>query len=157
MDAGTLQAKLQEQLSSTAEALEAIHRDVAGIGDQRRMQARARRAARAKPPNFAVGDFVLVASVVAAPNKLAIKWQGPKRVVKAVSAWIFDVEDLVEPRATSTHHVSRLLFYAKSAREVTEDLLQHALHAQGGHCVEDFRGIRHIVQIVNVAVLVVLL
>lgn len=143
MDEGTLHAKIQEHLSSTAEALEAMHRDVAEIGDQRRMQARARRAARAKPPNFGVGDFVLVASVVAAPNKLSIKWQGPKRVTKAISDWIFEVEDLVEPYVTSTHHVSRLRFYAESAREVTEDLLQHALNAQGGHCVEEFRGIRH--------------
>ncbi|KAJ8561935.1 hypothetical protein ON010_g7742 [Phytophthora cinnamomi] len=142
MDEGTLHVKIQEHLSSIAKALEAMHRDVAEIGDQRRMQARARRAARAKPPNFVVGDFVLVASVVAAPNKLSIKWQGPKHVTKAVSDWIFEVEDLVEPHVTSTHHVSRLRFYAESAREVSEDLLQHALHAQGGHCVEDFRGIR---------------
>ncbi|POM74001.1 Hypothetical protein PHPALM_9096 [Phytophthora palmivora] len=33
--------------------------------------------------------------------------------------------------------------YAESSREVTEDLLNYALHSKGGHCVEVFRDIRY--------------
>ncbi|GMF18554.1 unnamed protein product [Phytophthora fragariaefolia] len=142
MDEETLRAKILEHLAATAASLEAIHREVAVTSDRRRLQARARRAAEAKPPNFSAGDFVLAATVIALPNKLAIKWQGPKRVVRALTDWIFEVEDLNEPHAKSTHHVSRLRFYAEATREVTEGLLQYALHSQGGHCVQAFRGIR---------------
>ncbi|KAF4139329.1 hypothetical protein GN958_ATG11476 [Phytophthora infestans] len=75
-------------------------------------------------------------------NKLAIKWQGPKRIVRAVTASIFEVEGLNPPQRITTHHVSRIRLYAEADREVTEDLLQYALHSQGGHCVEAFRGLR---------------
>ncbi|GMG14688.1 unnamed protein product [Phytophthora fragariaefolia] len=142
MDEETLHAKVQEHLVETAKALEMMHRDVSTISDRRRLQARARRAAKAKPPNFSVGDFVLTASVLSMPNKLAIKWQGPKRVVQSLTEWVFEVEDLNPPHNRTKHHVSRLRFYAESSRDVTEDLLQHALHSQGGHCVEAFCGIR---------------
>ncbi|OWZ07298.1 hypothetical protein PHMEG_00020325 [Phytophthora megakarya] len=142
MDEETLRTKIMDHLTATAASLEPMHREVATCSDQRRMQARARRAAKAKPPNFSVDDFVLAATVIALPNKLAIKWQGPKRVVQAVSDWIFEVEDLAEPHTRTTHHVSRLQFYAESTREVTEDMLQFALHSQGGRCVEGFHGIR---------------
>ncbi|KAE9154529.1 hypothetical protein PF005_g1954 [Phytophthora fragariae] len=119
-----------------------MHIEVAVTSDRRRLQTRARRAAEAKLPNFSAGDFVLAATVIALPNKLAIKWQGPKRVVRALADWIVEVEDLNEPHAKSTHHVSRLRFYAEATREVMEDLLQYALHSQGGHCVQEFRCIR---------------
>ncbi|KAE8982236.1 hypothetical protein PR001_g23792 [Phytophthora rubi] len=142
MDEEMLRTKVQQHLTETAQALEMMHREVSAISDRRRLQARARRAAKAKPPNFSVGDFVLAASVISMPNKLAIKWQGPKRVVQALTDWVFEVEDLNAPHTKTKHHVSRLRFYAESSREVTEDLLQYALHSQGGHCVEAFCGIR---------------
>ncbi|GMF48384.1 unnamed protein product [Phytophthora fragariaefolia] len=75
-------------------------------------------------------------------NKLAINWQGPKRIVRTISDWVFEVESLNPPQVTTTHHVSRLRFYAEASRGVTEDLLQYALHSQGRHLVEDFRGVR---------------
>ncbi|GMG18102.1 unnamed protein product [Phytophthora fragariaefolia] len=101
-------AKILEHLAATAASLEAMHREVAVTSDRRRLQARARRAAEAKPPSVSAGDFVLAATVIALPNKLAIKWQGPKHVVRALTNWIFEVEDLNEPHAKSTHHVSLL-------------------------------------------------
>ncbi|KAF4027458.1 hypothetical protein GN244_ATG20937 [Phytophthora infestans] len=125
-----------------ARALEDMHHEVANTSDQRRIQARARQAARSKPPNFAVGDFVLVAGVLPLANKLAIKWQGPKRIVRAVTAWIFEVEDLNPPQHITAHHVSRIRLFAETDREVTEDMLQYALHSQGGHCVEAYRDVR---------------
>ncbi|OWY90787.1 hypothetical protein PHMEG_00040924 [Phytophthora megakarya] len=70
------------------------------------------------------------------------KVQGPKRIVNCVSDWIFEVQDLLEPFTIKTHHASRLRFYAEQHRDVTEDLLQDALHTQVGHLVEAFEGIR---------------
>ncbi|OWY91835.1 hypothetical protein PHMEG_00039421, partial [Phytophthora megakarya] len=135
--------KLQQQhFREVASALEAMHREVAETSDRRRRQARDRRAAKAKEALFSKGDFVLAANVIEYPNKLAIKWQGPKRIVNCVSDWIFEVQDLLEPFTIKTHHASRLRFYAEQHRDVTEDLLQHALHTQGGHLVEAFEGIR---------------
>ncbi|KAE9025826.1 hypothetical protein PR002_g11067 [Phytophthora rubi] len=39
------------------------------------------------------------------------------------------------PFAISTHHASRLKFYADASRNVTEDLVAQAMHADGGHLV----------------------
>ncbi|GMF43963.1 unnamed protein product [Phytophthora fragariaefolia] len=142
MDVETLRTKVQQHLTETAQVLEMMHSEVSDISDRRRLQARVRRAAKAKPPNFSVGDFVLAAPVISMPNKLAIKWQGPKRVVHALTDWVFEVDDLNVPHTKTKHHVSRLRFYAESSRGVTEVLLQYALHSQGGHCVEAFYGIR---------------
>ncbi|KAE9351508.1 hypothetical protein PR003_g4855 [Phytophthora rubi] len=142
MSAEVLQRSREQHLAQMAEALEAMHRDVAETSDRRRMQARARRASKSKPPNFSVGDFVLVAMVTQHANKLTIDWQGPNRIVRAISDWVFEVESLNPPQGTTTHHVSRLRFYAEASRGVTEDLLQYALHSQGGHLVEAFRGVR---------------
>ncbi|POM74000.1 Hypothetical protein PHPALM_9095 [Phytophthora palmivora] len=75
MDATTLWTKQQHYLEDAAEALASMHRDVAQMGDQRQIQARARQAVKAKPPNFTIGDFVLTASVIPVPNKLSIKWR----------------------------------------------------------------------------------
>ncbi|OWZ16445.1 hypothetical protein PHMEG_0009767 [Phytophthora megakarya] len=36
------------------------------------------------------------ANVIKFQNKLAMKWQGPKKTVSCVSDWIFDVQNLVE-------------------------------------------------------------
>ena len=46
------------------------------------------------------------------------------------------------PFTVSTHHASRLKFYADAARGVTEDLVAQALHGDGGHLVEAFLGCR---------------
>ncbi|GMF59940.1 unnamed protein product [Phytophthora fragariaefolia] len=138
MDEETLSAKVQQHLTETAQALELMHREMSAISDRRRLQARAHRAAKAKPPNFSVGDFVLAASVISMPNKLAIKWQGPKRVVQAITDWVLEVEALNAPHTKTKHHVSRLRFYADSSREMTEDFLQYALHSHVGECVEAF-------------------
>ncbi|POM60164.1 hypothetical protein PHPALM_31009 [Phytophthora palmivora] len=105
------------------------------------MQAYDRRAVNAQRSRFGNGDYGLAASVIEYPNKLAIKWQGPKRIINCLSDWIFEVQDLHTPFTIHTHHASRLRFYAEGHREVTKDLIQHALHAQGGHMVESFEGV----------------
>ncbi|GMF38551.1 unnamed protein product [Phytophthora fragariaefolia] len=90
MSAAVLQRSEEQHLTQMAEVLEAMHRDVAETSDRRRMQARARRASKSKPPIFSVGDFVLAAMVTQHASKLVINWQEPKRIVRAISDWVFE-------------------------------------------------------------------
>ncbi|POM61080.1 putative retroelement, partial [Phytophthora palmivora] len=109
---------MQEQhFKELANALDALHREVAMSSSKRRQQARDRRAMNAQQARFGSGDYVLAASVIEYPNKLAIKWQGPKRIINCLSDWIFEVQDLHAPFTIHTHHASRLRFYAESHRE----------------------------------------
>ncbi|KAG7387330.1 hypothetical protein PHYPSEUDO_014424 [Phytophthora pseudosyringae] len=121
-----------------AEAVEAMHRDIAETSERRLVLARARRASKSKPPNFATADFVLVAMVTQHANKLVINWHGPKRIVHAISNWEFEVENLNPPQAKTTPHVSRLRFYANANRGITKDLLQYVLRSQGGISLKPF-------------------
>ncbi|GMF40579.1 unnamed protein product [Phytophthora fragariaefolia] len=92
--------------------------------------------------NSDVGAFVLAARVVPCANKLAVTWQGPKRVVRAITDYIYEVQDIVSPFALATHHASRLRYYQDGLQGVTQDLEAHALHAAGGHLVEQFLKVR---------------
>ncbi|GMF43538.1 unnamed protein product [Phytophthora fragariaefolia] len=93
MSAEVLQRIQEHHLTQMAKVLEVMHRDVAETSDRRRMQARARRASKSKPPNFSVDDSVPVAMVTQHADKLTINWQGPKRIVRAISGWVFEVEE----------------------------------------------------------------
>lgn len=57
------------------------------------MQARARRVTAAKLPNLSVEDLMLAAMVIELPNHLLLQWQVPKRVMHAITDWIFEIED----------------------------------------------------------------
>ncbi|OWZ15123.1 hypothetical protein PHMEG_00011292 [Phytophthora megakarya] len=141
MDGIVIELIKDEHFREVASALEAMQREVAETSDRRRRHARDRRAAKAKEAFFSDGDSVLAANVIEYPNKLAIKCQGPKRIVNCVSDWIFEAQDLLEPLTIKTHHASCLRFYTEQHHDITEDLVQHALHTQGGHLVEAFEGI----------------
>ena len=68
-------------------------------------------ASRGELPNFTEGDFVLVAREdFFADEKLALRWRGPRRVIKALSEYVFQVEDL-RNGSTEDVHGSRLKFY----------------------------------------------
>ncbi|ETK84859.1 hypothetical protein F441_10400 [Phytophthora nicotianae CJ01A1] len=79
-------------------------------------------------PHFTEADFVLAAQVLSRANKLAVQWKGIKRIVKVTFSRF-------KPFELSTHHASRLKFYADASRDVTEDLIAQAMHAEGGHSV----------------------
>lgn len=85
---------------------------------------------------FSIGDFVLAATAVKGGNKLALHWRGPKRVVRSLNDYTFEVQDLCAPYNVVARHASRLKFYRDSERGVTEDLIAHALHGEGGHLVD---------------------
>jgi hypothetical protein len=88
-----------------------------------------------------VGDYVLVGSVSRRRSKLQIRWLGPRRVIQAITDWIFMVEDLRDSKQ-SIHHVSRLKLFAAKDLLVTQDLLDHVAYVEGGHIVEELRDCR---------------
>ena len=111
-------------------ALDTMHRQVAETKTRKRRLAieAHNRATNIAPVNFEVGDFVLVAKVDRKKgSKSQATWQGPKRIVRAASDLVYDVEDLITGR-TSTVHASRIKCYDDSSLEVTEELLQTIQH-----------------------------
>jgi hypothetical protein len=62
-----------------------------------------------------------------AHNKLSLKWRGPKRVLEAISDYVFIVEDLGTGHSTTVHG-SRLRFYHDASLDVTADLLAQVAH-----------------------------
>ncbi len=126
-----------------AAARDALHRDVAAVANTKRAKERDRRNAQptVKAIHLDVGDYFLVGSVSRRRSKLQIRWLGPRRIVQAITDWIFVVEDLRNGKQ-STHHVSRLKLFAAKDLLVTQDLLDHVAYVEGGHIVEELRDCR---------------
>ncbi|KAH9109664.1 hypothetical protein LEN26_013982 [Aphanomyces euteiches] len=72
-----ISAELQSSITSTAQSLQNMHRDMAETSAKRRRQAHMARNRRAKQLTFSVGDFVLVGAVCQLLPKLALQWRGP--------------------------------------------------------------------------------
>ncbi|KAG2778310.1 hypothetical protein PC129_g11345 [Phytophthora cactorum] len=119
-------------------ALDTIHQQRLMTSNSQNVQNRKRAAAKSgvRMANYSVGDLVLAASAIHSGNKLAVHWRGPKRVVRSLNDYTFEGQDLCASYARTARHASRLKFYRDSARGVTEDLLSHALHGEGGHLAE---------------------
>ena len=56
--------------------------------------------------------------------------------MRAVSKWVFEVQDLFAPFKTSVAHVSRLQFYADAQRGQMSDLVEYAVAHQDFFLVE---------------------
>lgn len=123
-----------------AAARDQMHREVTSTANKKRAAERDRRNAnpRVRILRLDVGDFVLVGSVSRRRSKLQICWLGPRRVVQAITDWVFVVEDL-RNGVLSEHHISRLKFYAASDLNVTQALMDHIAYVEGGHIVEELR------------------
>nr|CCA23734.1 AlNc14C205G8784 [Albugo laibachii Nc14] len=72
------------------------------------------------PVNFEIGDFVLSGNVIRRTNKRILHWKGPYRVVATLNVWTYDIQELVEPFAIITRHVTRLKFYSEEDLEITQ-------------------------------------
>ena len=70
-------------------------------------------ASRGQLPNFAVGDYVMVARVrrPGSTSKLVSTWTGPWRVVTADKVHVHGVQNIVMGEVKNVH-VVRLWFYA---------------------------------------------
>ena len=126
---------VQAHLADLQSSLDALHKKLTTVSAAR--NDRSRTSSKSKRlPNFDVGDFVLVGRVLARPNKLALEWTGPCRIVGARSHWLYDVQTLFDPVTTSTHHISRLQLYVEANRARVEDLVQHAVAHQDTFLVD---------------------
>jgi transposase InsO family protein len=126
---------VKQHLQELEVSLEQLHTTLTTVSTARAAHPRA--VSQKFPfPNFEIGDFVLVGRVLARPNKLALEWTGPCRVVGVRSHWLYDVQTLFEPVTTTLHHISRLQFYAEASRAVVSDLVAHAVAHQEQFLVE---------------------
>ena len=88
-------------------------------------------ASRGELPNCTEGDSVLVAREdLFAGEKLALRRRGPDRVIKALSDYVFQVEDL-RNGSTEDVHGSRLKFYRDGLLN-QEVILSHVLSSETG-------------------------
>ena len=80
-------------------------------------------------PNFAVGEYVLVAQVRRSGStpKFLMTWTGLWRVVVAQRPHAYGVQNIVSGEVRDVH-VARMRFYADAALEITaelKDVFQH--------------------------------
>jgi hypothetical protein len=117
--------------------MDQLHKKVVSHSTMKNARERKRQQGKSSLPNVDVGDFVLVGRAVEVPNKLALQWRGPCRVVNALSKWVYEVQDLFAPFKLYVVHVSRLQFYADAKRGVTTDMMDYAVAHQDFFLVED--------------------
>ncbi|CAN0274200.1 unnamed protein product, partial [Scytosiphon promiscuus] len=101
-------------------AVDAMHKRVTHRVQAVRAAGR-RRESKGNLPNFAVGDYVLMARVRSPGknSKMMSTWTGPWRVTNAPSPHVYQVQDIVSGKVT-TAHVARLKFYKDSSLGITE-------------------------------------
>lgn len=129
----TLTAAAQERiqnLDNTKIILEHLHplieKDLHMMRNKQRVQT-----SKGKPANFDEGDYVLVAKDdVSKGEKLSLKRRGPRRVLKAQSEWIYEVEDL-RNNLKECIHASRLRLYS-DANLNQEAIMPHILYSETG-------------------------
>jgi len=86
---------------------------------------------RGQLPNFAEGDYVLLAREdFFKGEKLALRWRGPRRIIKALNDYVYQVEDLRNGQ-TEEAHGSRLKFY-RDAELDTKVIMSHVLSSETG-------------------------
>lgn len=91
-------------------------------------------------PNYSEGEFVLVArDVFTTDEKLSLRWQGPRRIVKALSSYVFQLEDLRNGDIDKVHG-TRLKFY-HDASPITEAIMSHLLAFKTGMIVRRLMGL----------------
>ena len=116
-----------------------LHPRVQSSLESHRRQAR-ESASRGTLPNFSEGDYVLVArSDFHAGEKLCLRWRGPRRIMKALSDFVYQVEDLRNGQLDDVHD-SRLKLYRDS--EIDKDaIMSHVIHSETGMVVSRLLGL----------------
>lgn len=86
---------------------------------------------RGHMPNFQEGDYVLVArSEFFKGEKLCLRWRGPRRIVKALTDFTFQVEDLRNGKVDVVHG-SRLKYYHDASLNQTA-IMTHVVNSETG-------------------------
>ncbi|KAE8980660.1 hypothetical protein PR001_g23652 [Phytophthora rubi] len=137
--------EIREHLDSVRVALDGLHAEMVNASEKRQRAARERHARRqgVKLQKFSEGDFVLAATATGrSGNKRALVWRGPKRIVRALNDFTFEVQDIVQPFEMSVRHASRLQLYRDASRGQVDELQEQAIYGEGGHLVEALRECR---------------
>ena len=85
VEAVTWSLEVLQHVAELQESLDQVHKKVVSKSAMKNARERKRRQGQSSLPNLDVGDFVLVGRAVEVPNKLALQWRGPCRVVNALS------------------------------------------------------------------------
>ena len=94
--------------------------------------------------DFAVGDFVMVATPRALPSKLVARWSGPYEVVRCVDDYVYEVKHLVTGHLMEAH-IMRIKFFCNSelnkSISLMDEITSHENHDLlfVAEEVEDFR------------------
>ena len=122
--------ELERNLTSVQDRLAELHPVVQMSLKEHRERAR-KAASRGVPAGFSEGDYVLIAREdFSAGEKLCLRWRGPRRVVKALSDYVFQVEDLRNGSVEDVH-ASRIRFYSDSSLD-SEAIFPHVLSSETG-------------------------
>jgi RNase H-like domain found in reverse transcriptase/Reverse transcriptase (RNA-dependent DNA polymerase)/Integrase zinc binding domain/Chromo (CHRromatin Organisation MOdifier) domain len=125
-----IRAQQLVHMEAMRESLDSLHLQAQQQATRRRQQAveRHNRLTNVRSPNFEVGDFVLVAAIMKGlSHKFAIRWQGPRRIVRFESPSVAEVEHLSTKKIKAVH-CTRLKLYSEGARHNVEDLQELASH-----------------------------
>jgi Chromo (CHRromatin Organisation MOdifier) domain len=146
-----LDAELAEWVPKAQEWMMDIHREVKESRDKRTAYNAAARTKKVEhlerqkrmSEKIDVGDYVLVARPEqhAKKDKLLLRWLGPQRVVKAISNYVFEVEDIVTGDRKEVHY-ERLLFYDDALLDVTVELKSFVAANSYGYEVESIVDIK---------------
>ena len=105
-----------------------LHQRVQSALAKHRKQSR-EAMSKGRLPNFTEGDYVLVArSDFHAGEKLCLRWRGPRQVRKALSDYVYQVEDLRNGQLDDIH-ASRLKLFRDSEIDRAA-IMSHVLQSE---------------------------
>ena len=118
-----------ERLQASFEALHRATDEVVSKERQRQIVLHNRQT-NVQAANFAIDDFVLVGRLQRkGGDELASNFTGPRRVTAALSAWNFEVEDILSGEKHVVH-ASRLKFFRARGIDVTKELSEQAHYSE---------------------------
>ena len=108
-----------------------MHKDVAMSRTRKRKLEieRHNKFTKIQPINFDVGDYVLVSKLLSNRGRQTYGFvgRGPKRITRADSVYIFEVDDLITNKKELVH-AERLKLYADSKLDLSEEFLSTIEH-----------------------------
>ncbi|KAJ8516176.1 hypothetical protein ON010_g18478 [Phytophthora cinnamomi] len=126
-----VEAEIKHHLQTVLVALDSMHAEMTNTSDKRRRAAcdRPTKKRGVTLPKFSEGDFVLAATATGrSGNKLGLVSYLPKCIVGVINGYMFEVQNLLAPFATSLRHASRLQFYRDANRGLEQSLVEKDIH-----------------------------
>ena len=110
---------VRAMIGGLAVAMEAMHKKMAHRVQVIRAASR-RRESKGAQPEFAVGDYIVMARVrpPGKTSKMMPTWTGPRRVIDASSVHVYQVQDIVSDKVTNVQvgGLTSTKFFARNRR-----------------------------------------